>query len=65
MNPLRIKLTVGSYMSKAPDAAADYNGSGPWFKIEDWGKIWVPAPLRYVLTRCYRRPKREQLDLEE
>ncbi|RYO85196.1 hypothetical protein DL766_001884 [Monosporascus sp. MC13-8B] len=28
---------VSIYMSKAPGAAADYNGSGPWFKIKDWG----------------------------
>ena len=25
------------YMSKAPGAAADYDGSGQWFKIYDWG----------------------------
>jgi hypothetical protein len=25
-------------MSKAPGSAADYDGSGGWFKIKDWGK---------------------------
>ncbi|KAK3341935.1 glycoside hydrolase [Lasiosphaeria hispida] len=30
-----------SYMSKAPEAAADYDGSGPWFKIQDWGETSV------------------------
>jgi len=24
-------------MSKAPGSAADYDGSGGWFKIKDWG----------------------------
>lgn len=26
-------------MSKAPGAVADYDGSGPWFKIHDWGEL--------------------------
>ena len=25
------------YMSKAPGLAADYDGSGSWFKTKDWG----------------------------
>jgi len=28
---------VSLYMSKAPGAASDYDGSGGWFKIYDWG----------------------------
>jgi hypothetical protein len=24
-------------MSKAPGKASDYDGSGGWFKIKDWG----------------------------
>ena len=28
---------VSLYMSKAPAAAKDYDGSGQWFKIFDWG----------------------------
>jgi hypothetical protein len=27
------------YMSKAPGYVKDYDGSGDWFKINDWGKI--------------------------
>lgn len=26
-------------MSKAPGSAADYDGSGQWFKIYDWGML--------------------------
>lgn len=29
---------VSLYMSKAPGSAKDYDGSGNWFKIKDWGK---------------------------
>jgi Pyruvate/2-oxoacid:ferredoxin oxidoreductase delta subunit len=25
-------------MSKAPGSASEYDGSGAWFKIKDWGK---------------------------
>ncbi|KAJ4290071.1 hypothetical protein N0V88_006576 [Collariella sp. IMI 366227] len=28
---------VSIYMSKAPGAVSDYDGSGGWFKIKDWG----------------------------
>ncbi|KAI0024209.1 glycosyl hydrolase family 61-domain-containing protein [Xylariomycetidae sp. FL0641] len=28
---------VSLYMSKAPGAAAEYDGSGEWFKFYDWG----------------------------
>ncbi|AEO65532.1 66d531bf-c4df-4c19-989a-eee75e7ac607 [Thermothielavioides terrestris] len=28
---------ISIYMSKAPGAASDYDGSGGWFKIKDWG----------------------------
>lgn len=31
-------------MSKAPGAVADYDGSGDWFKIFDWGMAsWLHA----------------------
>ena len=33
-----------SYMSKAPGAASDYDGSGGWFKIKDWG---TRTPFRH------------------
>ena len=40
------------YMSKAPGAAADYDGSGPWFKTKDWGtfRAVVTPPLLEALT---------------
>ena len=31
-------LTLDRYMSKAPGLAADYDGSGAWFKFNDWGE---------------------------
>ena len=36
-------------MSKAPGKASDYDGSGGWFKIKDWG---TPSPfsLRLLIT---------------
>jgi len=39
------------YMSKAPGAAADYDGSGPWFKIKDWGPdgySWTMSSMFFV-----------------
>jgi hypothetical protein len=34
-------------MSKAPGKAADYDGSGGWFKIKDWGMPpLLPFPLK-------------------
>jgi len=37
------------YMSKAPGAAADYDGSGPWFKIKDWG----PDGYSWTMSNTY------------
>lgn len=37
---------VSLYMSKAPGAVADYDGSGQWFKIFDWGPSGSSWPLR-------------------
>ncbi|PKS11178.1 hypothetical protein jhhlp_002939 [Lomentospora prolificans] len=36
---------ISLYMSKAPGAVEDYDGSGPWFKIFDWG-----TPVRRQLA---------------
>lgn len=33
-------------MSKAPGLAKDYDGSGQWFKIFDWGPSGSSWPLR-------------------
>jgi len=38
------------YMSKAPGKAADYDGSGPWFKIQDWGEF-LSLSLSLSLSR--------------
>jgi hypothetical protein len=32
-------------MSKAPGSASDYDGSGGWFKIKDWGKHLSRQPF--------------------
>ncbi len=56
-------------MSKAPGAAADYDGSGGWFKIKDWGtpsnSKLLPS-LRCMLTTDNSRPgvQRRQLDMD-
>ncbi|KAL2109488.1 hypothetical protein VUR80DRAFT_2368 [Thermomyces stellatus] len=41
---------VSLYMSKAPGAVADYDGSGPWFKIHDWGPEGNSWPMRDSYT---------------
>ncbi|KXX80605.1 putative endo-beta-1,4-glucanase D, partial [Madurella mycetomatis] len=41
---------VSLYMSKAPGAVADYDGSGPWFKIYDWGPSGSSWPMRDSYT---------------
>ncbi|KAK4223754.1 glycoside hydrolase [Podospora fimiseda] len=41
---------VSLYMSKAPGSAKDYDGSGQWFKIFDWGPSGSSWPLRQVYT---------------
>ncbi|KAK4235714.1 glycoside hydrolase [Achaetomium macrosporum] len=46
---------VSLYMSRAPGAVADYDGSGPWFKIYDWGPTGSSWPLRISYT--YNIPK--------
>ncbi|KAK4465217.1 glycoside hydrolase [Cladorrhinum samala] len=34
------------YMSKAPGKVEDYDGSGPWFKIFDWGPSGNSFPMK-------------------
>ncbi|KAL2259331.1 hypothetical protein VTK26DRAFT_7037 [Humicola hyalothermophila] len=41
---------VSLYMSRAPGAVADYDGSGPWFKIHDWGPSGSSWPMRISYT---------------
>jgi hypothetical protein len=41
------------YLSKAPGAVADYDGSGDWFKFHDWGEFSIfspPPPLSPFLS---------------
>lgn len=38
-------LVAHRYMSKAPGKVEDYDGSGPWFKIYDWG--WLSAIISH------------------
>ncbi|KAL2120949.1 hypothetical protein VTJ04DRAFT_4976 [Mycothermus thermophilus] len=44
------------YMSRAPGKVEDYDGSGPWFKIYDWGPTgnnWVMRDsYTYNIPRC-------------
>jgi hypothetical protein len=36
-------------MSKAPGAASDYDGSGGWFKIKDWGPDFSSGMATWTL----------------
>ncbi|CAI4217785.1 unnamed protein product [Parascedosporium putredinis] len=46
---------ISLYMSKAPGAVEEYDGSGAWFKIFDWGKNFSPSggswPMRISYTQ--------------
>ncbi|RYP48205.1 hypothetical protein DL768_005865 [Monosporascus sp. mg162] len=44
---------VSIYMSKAPGAAADYDGSGPWFKIKDWGPNFSSGQAVWTMSDKY------------
>ncbi len=44
---------ISIYMSKAPGAASDYDGSGPWFKIYDWGPIFSNGQATWNLADTY------------
>ncbi|KAL2128361.1 hypothetical protein VTI74DRAFT_9289 [Chaetomium olivicolor] len=41
---------VSIYMSKAPGAASDYDGSGGWFKIKDWGPTFSGGSATWTLA---------------
>lgn len=30
---------ISLYLSKAPGSVADYDGSGDWFKFQDFGRL--------------------------
>ncbi|KAI0107142.1 glycoside hydrolase family 61 protein [Nemania sp. FL0031] len=44
---------VSLYMSKAPTTAAEYDGSGDWFKIYDWGPKFGGGQAQWTMTSSY------------
>ncbi|KAJ8104825.1 hypothetical protein ONZ43_g7672 [Nemania bipapillata] len=44
---------ISIYMSKAPGAAADYDGSGEWFKIKDFGPTFNGGSATWPLQQTY------------
>ncbi|KAK3986367.1 glycosyl hydrolase family 61-domain-containing protein [Cladorrhinum sp. PSN332] len=44
---------VSIYLSKAPGSAADYDGSGQWFKIKDWGPTISGGSASWTLSGSY------------
>ncbi|GAB1311490.1 hypothetical protein MFIFM68171_01700 [Madurella fahalii] len=44
---------VSIYMSKAPGSASDYDGSGGWFKIKDWGPSFSGGSASWTLSGSY------------
>ncbi|KAH8902650.1 glycoside hydrolase family 61 protein [Coniochaeta sp. PMI_546] len=44
---------ISLYMSKAPGKAADYDGSGGWFKIYDWGPTFSGGQASWPLRTDY------------
>ncbi|KAK0709388.1 glycosyl hydrolase family 61-domain-containing protein [Lasiosphaeria miniovina] len=45
---------ISLYMSKAPGAAADYDGSGDWFKIYDYGPTFSGGQASWPLRTSYQ-----------
>ena len=43
------QLTGCSYLSKAPGSVKDYDGSGGWFKVKDWG----PSGGQWAMQSTY------------
>ncbi|KAI3319880.1 lytic polysaccharide monooxygenase [Xylariaceae sp. AK1471] len=44
---------ISIYMSKAPSAAKDYDGSGEWFKIKDFGPTFSGGSSSWSLLQTY------------
>jgi hypothetical protein len=40
-------------MSKAPGKAVEYDGSGPWFKIKDWGPTFNGGSSSWPMQLSY------------
>ncbi|KAK4236415.1 glycoside hydrolase [Achaetomium macrosporum] len=44
---------ISIYMSKAPGKASDYDGSGGWFKIKDWGPDFSSGSATWNMAGSY------------
>ncbi|KAI0009895.1 glycoside hydrolase family 61 protein [Xylariaceae sp. FL0662B] len=44
---------ISLYMSKAPGAAAEYDGSGDWFKFYDWGPAFNGGQASWTMKDQY------------
>jgi len=44
---------ISLYMSKAPGKVADYDGSGGWFKIYDWGPTFNGGQASWPLRSTF------------
>ncbi|KAF3004615.1 hypothetical protein E8E14_008578 [Neopestalotiopsis sp. 37M] len=44
---------ISLYMSKAPSSAAEYDGSGDWFKTFDWGPKFSNGQASWTMSGSY------------
>ncbi|KAI2606096.1 glycoside hydrolase family 61 protein [Hypoxylon fragiforme] len=44
---------ISLYMSKAPGSAGEYDGSGDWFKINDWAPIFNGGQASWTMKDTY------------
>ncbi|KAL2198242.1 glycosyl hydrolase family 61-domain-containing protein [Corynascus similis CBS 632.67] len=44
---------ISLYMSKAPGSVNDYDGSGDWFKIYDWGPTFSGGQASWPMRNSY------------
>ncbi|OTB09081.1 glycoside hydrolase family 61 protein [Hypoxylon sp. CI-4A] len=44
---------ISLYMSKAPGEAVDYDGSGDWFKINDWAPVFNGGSASWTMKDTY------------
>ncbi|KAG7286305.1 hypothetical protein NEMBOFW57_008613 [Staphylotrichum longicolle] len=47
-------MAYNRYMSKAPGSVNDYDGSGDWFKIFDWGPTFSGGQSSWPLRTTYQ-----------
>ncbi|KAK3295057.1 glycosyl hydrolase family 61-domain-containing protein [Chaetomium fimeti] len=45
---------ISLYMSKAPGSVTDYDGSGDWFKIYDWGPTFNGGQSSWPMRNSYQ-----------